>query len=237
MTKPMFDRYATTQELTEQFAGKRQGSYTILYAIRKKPTGKKWLYVHFVCQCDCGKQITVMACDFKRLHKCQSCCQKTHNKSYTKLYKSYTCMKERCYYPHNNRYYKYGARDIKICDEWLQDREKFFEWAYAHGYKDGLSIDRIDVDGDYCPENCRWATNKQQSRNKSTTVWVEYKGKRLCLKDWADKMGIRRDTLSHRLKSGWSIEKTLTTPVNKAREFLKEKGEQDETQKNEVSSC
>jgi hypothetical protein len=215
MKKQMFNRYSTTQELTEQFAGKRQGSYTILYAIRKSLPHKNGLYVHFVCQCDCGKKLTVIANEFKRLHKCPSCCQKTHNKSYTKLYKSYTCMKERCYYPHNNRYYKYGARGIKMCEEWLKDRKTFFKWAMENGYEDGLTIDRIDVNGDYCPENCRWLSRKEQMKNKTTTVWVEYDGNRMCLADWARKTGIGRCTLAARLKSGWSIEQALTTPLRR----------------------
>lgn len=223
MTKPMFSRFATTQELTEQFAGKRQGSYTILYAIRKSRPNKRGLYVYFVCQCDCGKKLTVIANNFKHLHKCPSCCQRTHDKSYTKLYKSYTCMKERCYYPHNNRYYKYGARGIKICDEWLNDRAAFFDWAYKNGYKEGLTIDRIDVNGDYCPENCRWATREEQARNKTTTVWVEFNGEKLSVADWARRLGMDRGTLANRLKAGWSIERALTTPI-------KRKGEQNGTQ-------
>ncbi len=230
MAKHIFNRYSTTQELTEQFAGKRQGSYTILYAIRKTLPYKNGLYVHFVCQCDCGKKITVIANAFKYLHKCQSCCQKTHNKSYTKLYRSYTCMKERCYYPHNNRYYKYGARGIKICKEWLNDRQTFFNWALKNGYEDGLTIDRIDVNGDYCPENCRWISREKQTKNRTTTFWIEYNGNRMCLADWARKIGINSCTLSARLKKGWSIEQALSTPVRN-RKFLK--GKEPECQENQ----
>lgn len=217
----MFDRTATTQELTEQFAGKRQGSYTILYAIRKNVAGKKSPYVYFVCQCDCGKKREVIANEFKRLHKCQSCCQITHNKSYTKLYKSYTCMKERCCYPHNNRYYKYGGRGIKICEEWLKDRTTFFNWALANGYKDGLTIDRIDVNGNYCPENCRWITKREQAKNKTTTRYLTYKGETKSLTEWAQKLHISPETITLRIKKNWPPKMIFSS-----KKFIKNKGEQ-----------
>lgn len=212
----MFNRLATIQEITEQFAGKRQGSYTILYAIRKEVPKRKGLFVHFVCQCDCGKKLTVMACDFKRLHKCPSCCQTTHGKSYTKLYKSYTCMKERCYYPNNNRYYRYGARGIKICDEWLKDRSTFFDWAYKNGYEDGLTIDRIDVNGNYCPENCRWISKAKQASNTSRTRRITYKGITHSAAEWGRILSLNPCTIRDRLDKGWPIKKVLS--VKKSQE-------------------
>lgn len=220
MPKHLFSHKATLEEITSAFAGQRKGSYTILYATKKYLPGKNHEYVHFVCQCDCGRQLTVIANAFKKLNKCPSCCQVKHGKSYTKLYKSYTCMKERCYYPHNNRYYAYGARGIKICDEWLNDKNSFFEWALKNGYKEGLSIDRIDVNGDYCPGNCRWATRQQQANNTRRNVKITFNGQTKNLSQWAKQFGLKPTTIKARLQKGWSVEEALTKNVKKAREFV-----------------
>ena len=97
--------------------------------------------------------------------------------SHTRLDNIYKTMKSRCYTDTNNKYHRYGARGIKICDEWLNDKRTFFKWSLENGYDENLTIDRIDNDGDYCPENCRWVNNTVQANNKTTNVYVFYNGK------------------------------------------------------------
>lgn len=133
----------------------------------------------------------------------------------------YHDMINRCYSPKRHNYKYYGARGITVCDEWL-DSEKvpeehnatkgyisFKEWALTHGYKEGLSIDRIDNEGNYCPENCRWITMKEQSVNKRTNRFMTYKGETLTVSQWAEKLGINVQTLFSRLYRGWSIENVI----------------------------
>lgn len=100
---------------------------------------------------------------------------------------------------------------IRICEEWLHSFETFRDWALSNGYGEDLTLDRIDLNGDYSPLNCRWASPKEQARNRRSNVL--YKGK--CLAQWAEENGIRTDTLNFRLRAGWPIEKALSTPVAK----------------------
>ena len=123
-------------------------------------------------------------------------------------------MRVRCSNPKARYYPLYGGRGIRVCPEW-QHFEPFYDWAMANGYKDSLSIDRIDVNGNYCPENCRWATAKEQARNQRSNRLVLYNGKTQTIADWADELNINPITLRTRLSHGWSVEEALTTPVNK----------------------
>lgn len=123
-------------------------------------------------------------------------------------------MLSRCRNPKIRSYRDYGFRGIKVCEEWLEF-ENFYKWALSSGYQENLTIDRIDVNKDYSPENCRWATTKQQARNKRTSIFITYKGVTKVLKDWAIEYGINSCTLKGRLERGWSIEDALNKPVKK----------------------
>ena len=127
-------------------------------------------------------------------------------------------MRNRCNNKRDPANYKnYGGRGIKICKEWSSSR-KFISWAKANGYKPGLTLDRIDNNGDYSPENCRWITQKEQCNNRRTSRFLEYKGERKTLVQWAEVVGIKKTTLHNRLQYfGWSLEKSLTTPVRERR--------------------
>ena len=130
------------------------------------------------------------------------------------LYSVWNTMRHRCTNPKNWKYESYGKRGISVCDEWLKDFFSFREWAWANGYRQGLSLDRIDNNGNYEPSNCRWADNYVQQRNKRNNRYIEYKGKRQTVADWADELKIPYPALSARInKLGWSIEKAIETPV------------------------
>lgn len=206
--------------------GKRFGRLTVIrqdgyhyYPNSKKKT--KWL-----CKCDCGNTISVIGSDLNNGHT-QSCgClrkeitgskYRTHGDSgKSRLYRIWSAMKSRCNNASMAPYKYYGARGIKICDEWDKSYETFKEWALSHGYSDDLSIDRIDVDGNYTPENCRWATTKEQSVNTRKTRYIDYDNRTLSLKEWSDIFHIPYSCLLYRLDTGWDVERALTTPSRKS---------------------
>lgn len=118
--------------------------------------------------------------------------------------------------PNNHAYPRYGGCGIKVCDRW-----RAFPTFYADmgpTYRDGLSIDRIDNDGDYEPSNCRWATPREQQRNKSTNRHIEWRGESRVLADWVDRTGISESTIRRRLERGWSVERALTAPPRYGRD-------------------
>lgn len=118
-------------------------------------------------------------------------------------------MKRRCFNKACGRYKDYGGRGITICDEWL-DYEVWKQWALTHGYTDELTIERIDNDGNYCPENCKWITRSEQRRNNRQLIKVEYKGKTWILKDLCDAYGLGYSRTHQRIKyRGWSVERAV----------------------------
>lgn len=133
-------------------------------------------------------------------------------KTRSSLIKIFNHMKERCYDETDRRYADWGGRGIRICQEWLNDREKFIDWAINNGYKTGLSIDRIDNDGDYCPENCRWVTLSENNQNRRSCRFYTLNGKTQNLQQWCDEYNISRSMVNKRLAMGWDFEKALTTP-------------------------
>ena len=137
----------------------------------------------------------------------------THGKRYTRLYNIWVKMKQRCFDKNHTYYERYGGRGIKICKEWKNDFMCFHNWAMSNGYQDNLTIDRIDNNGDYEPSNCRWITLQEQCNNRSTSKLITYKNETHSIADWARKLGTSRNVIWYRLSKGWSIEKTLTTPI------------------------
>lgn len=133
-----------------------------------------------------------------------------HGMSHSRLHHIWNSMKQRCENPKAISYKYYGAKGVSVCEEW-QEFKPFCEWAMANGYRDDLTIDRINNDGNYCPENCRWATNKEQQNRTSYNRQYTYNGETLNITQWAEKAGISRNMLYKRLSRGWSIEKALTT--------------------------
>lgn len=203
--------------------GQRFGRLMVVrYAGRSR--GKKNLWL---CKCDCGNE-KVVAVDKLHSGNTKSCgclqrevhrkCRMTHGKSDTKLYLVWREMITRTENQNAERYGIYGGRGISICGEWHNDFQLFYDWAIQNGYKEGLTIDRIDVNGNYEPDNCRWITPYEQSRNLRKNVRITYSGKTMILKDWAKEIGIDYHTLWQRIrKSGWTVEEAFETPVGEQR--------------------
>lgn len=124
-------------------------------------------------------------------------------------------MISRCENEYETSYPRYGAKGISVCDEW-HDFLTFYQWAMDAGYSDELTIDRVDSRGNYCPDNCRWATYKQQARNQSSNIMVEYKGETKTLAEWAEIYSLPYKSVHLRYrKYKWDIERTLMTPMRK----------------------
>ena len=140
-----------------------------------------------------------------------------------RLWRIWNGMKKRCLHPNEPRYKDYGGRGITLAQEWL-NFDNFAEWALSHGYTDELTIERIDVDGNYCPENCKWITQLEQCKNKRDTLWVMYHGEKVRLQDLAETAVVSYDTVHDRIyKRGWDIERALTTPSDRERVSLMQK--------------
>lgn len=182
---------------------------------------------YWLCQCECGNKVVVRKSALLKGHSKSCGCykmevlkekNKTHGLRYTKLYKKWLSIKKRCYNTKSQFYYCYGARGIKLCDEWLNDFKAFYDWAMANGYDENATLyqctlDRIDVNGNYEPLNCRWVNQKVQNRNSRHNHLLTYNGETHCLTEWAEIKGISADKIRNRLKRlNWSIEKALNTP-------------------------
>lgn len=137
-----------------------------------------------------------------------------HGGTGTRIHNIWLSMRERCNRVNHPWYKAYGGRGIKICEEW-DDFSKFRKWAMANGYSNELTIDRIDCNGNYEPNNCRWATMKEQQNNKRNNRIIEYKGKKYTLTQLAEKIGINKTTLKERLNAGWSVDDAVERPVRK----------------------
>lgn len=135
-----------------------------------------------------------------------------HGFSGSRLEKVYVHMLSRCYNPKDGMYHRYGGRGITVCDEWRKDNKAFFQWAMSNGYSEELTIDRIDPNGNYCPENCRWATMRVQQNNKTTSLKVEINGETRTVAEWADIYGINRYAVYTRIRKGWDKVEAITTP-------------------------
>ena len=170
--------------INEKWMGQRFGRLTV-YGFEHSDQRHKWLWI---CRCDCGKQVVVLPYLVKNGHTLSCGClqkeklsqaSKTHGQSSSRLYRIYNGMKSRCYNEKQASYPNYGGRGITICDEWLHSFAVFQEWALANGYSEDLSIDRIDNDVGYSPENCRWVTRTEQNENTRSNNLVKLN---LCLR-------------------------------------------------------
>ena len=169
--------------------GKKFGYLSVLHFAGHRGGKRVW-----VCKCDCGKEVirdtyylthqSDVSCGCVRYKKVSES-KKTHGQCGTKLYKIWEAMKRRCDSPKADRYPRYGGRGIKYCDEWNKFIP-FYEWAIKAGYKEGLSIDRINPDGNYEPNNCRWITMAEQANNTSQNRHVSYGGRSMTVSEFAN---------------------------------------------------
>jgi hypothetical protein len=130
-----------------------------------------------------------------------------------RLYGIWEHMKHRCFSPKYKRFKDYGGRGISVCDSWASNYKNFYDWSIANGYKENLSIERIDNNGNYCPENCKWATTKEQGNNRRTNVNITFNGVTKTQTEWSNDLGGEKHVVRVRLKRGWTIERALTTPI------------------------
>lgn len=175
-------------------------------------------YVYWLCECTrCGKMTSVRSCNLVTGQVMSCGCygrsrelRIRHGDSRTSLYERWCAIKNRCKNESCIEYKNYGGRGIKMCEEWSTSYETFKDWAISHGYREDLTIDRIDVNGDYCPENCRWITMKEQLRNTTKTMRITYNGKTMLADEWEKVCGIKQSTIRDRIRHGWTPEEALT---------------------------
>lgn len=139
-----------------------------------------------------------------------------HVADHKRLHSIYHGIKKRCYNKNSPRYKDYGGRGVVMCDEWADYKDgfdNFADWALSHGYTEEMTIERNDVDGNYCPENCSWITLSEQRNNQRGTIWVDYRGEHVQLAVLCKRLGLRYDTVNDRIiKRGWEIERAIETP-------------------------
>lgn len=205
--------------------GDRFGHLAVLSVFRKmekngsaNPCLRTWCHT----RCDCGTLRSVAA----RLLRCgrtTSCgCffkgqpwKKSHGSSRTPIYETWCGMRKRCENPRSSHYHRYGGRGIKVCVEWLHDFPAFREWALKHGYQEGLTIERIQLDGDYSPDNCCFIPAVEQATNTSTNQKIIAFGETKCLAAWSrdPRCQVKASTLWYRIRNGFDAETAISTPA------------------------
>lgn len=199
------------------YIGQRSGRLLVI-SERKAPKGSSSYHKRVVCKCDCGNIVEVRGTQIanKTIQSCGCIAIEKHTKRLTKhkmygtrIYRIWSGMKARCFRKALPEYSRYGGRGITVCKEWKNDFETFHQWAMANGYREDLTIDRINNNGNYEPNNCRWITSKEQSRNTSKNKLLNYKGETHCASYWAEKLDLNYHTLLTHLRKGMSVKNAL----------------------------
>lgn len=206
------------RERREILPGQKFGRLTVI-----REAERQYGHRYILCRCDCGNEKTInLNSLIKGMSNSCGCYRKEfianrnykHGHTYRadgveRLYRIWQGMKRRCYDADDPGYNNYGARGITICDEWIDDYSTFREWANNNGYSNELTIDRIDNDKGYSPDNCRWATVKEQSNNTRHNHRVTYCGETHTLSEWGDILGISDDLIGQRLRKGLPLEQVF----------------------------
>lgn len=214
----------------QNLVGKKFNKLTVIKYIGKTNDGHSF----WECKCDCGKICKKNSRNLKSGNT-KSCgcykkiCKKLNAKyNYSvnrSLYRCWGAMKNRCFNEMDKHYIYYGGRGIKVCDEWKDSFENFYNWSIANGYKEEKlpsgrnkwTIDRIGNNGNYCPENCRWVDKYVQSNNKRNNRFITYKNQTKTLAQWAREFGISSSALWYRLNNGLDMEKKKKIKKNKTK--------------------
>lgn len=211
--------------------GQRFGRLTVIERRGSAASG----HALWHCKCDCGNYHTTTSNQLHSGTKSCGCLQRERasvcakerkgvsarkrraiGRDHQRLYQCYKDMLNRCYSPKNKRFDCYGNRGVGVCCEWLSDFNSFRVWALANGYNDSLTLDRIDVNGNYEPSNCRWATSKTQNNNRSNNRIVQYNGETMTLHELSEKHDIDYKTLWQRINLGWSVASAVETPIRRS---------------------
>ena len=197
----------------------------------------KFKYAVWQCKCDCGNTVVVPG-KALRTGNTKSCgcysreksterivsLNTTHGKTDSRIFRIWSGTRTRCYNKNAINYEDYGGRGIAVCEEWRHDFTSFLKWAEENGYKENLTLDRKDNSKGYSPDNCRWATIKEQQNNKRSNRLVAFNGETHTVTEWAEKIGVHKDTLLLRLKNpNYTLERALTEPLNKRGKYDRKK--------------
>ena len=196
--------------------GQTFGRLTVIAEGETRELSNKRKQYYWLCQCNCGskpKEINQNCLLNGETISC-GCYHSEHNHEYgfkhgmsnTRIYTIWSGMIQRCCNPNAKNYPRYGGRGITICEEW-KEFKNFYDWSKISGYTDNLTIERLDNNGNYCPEKCTWITKQKQMRNTRRNKFIEYGGKVHCVSEWAEILGINPEKLFYRLYNGWPIKK------------------------------
>lgn len=198
--------------------GKKFGQLEVIDYVKKKGKRTFWL-----CKCDCGNVKEIDGCSLVR-GRIKTCGHKRpteenhhykHGLTHSRIMNIWFGMKGRCYNTNDKAYKNYGARGITICDEWLNDVKAFYDWSMNNGYNDNLTIDRIDINGNYEPSNCRWVTRKVQCNNQRNNHKILYEGELLTIAQISERNGIPSRVIRNRIYQGWDDITAVTFPYKK----------------------
>lgn len=197
-------------------SGMTFGRLTVIEYAGKRHNGR----TQWRCRCQCGNETVatrsnlvagkIISCGCKRREQAGNI-NRVHGECKTRLYSIWRNMITRTENPKGTAYDRYGGRGIRMCPEWRNSFVAFRDWAVSNGYSDALTIDRINTDGNYTPENCRWVPWKTQFNNRSTNVCLTFQGRSQTAAEWARETGISRNAIYMRLRAGWPTERILTT--------------------------
>lgn len=209
---------------TPEWIGQKFGRLTVLEIYHVEKTEKHSAGWEWKCKCDCGNETTArptmifsgkkLSCGcLKAEQNTENLCHKTHGQSHTRLNRIWCGMKYRCKNERCHAYAKYGGRGITICDEWDKDFSVFYDWSMENGYDDTLTIERIDVNKGYNPDNCKWVTLEDQAANKQNTVWVDYHGERVQLSVICRELNVKYNMAYYRIfDMGMTADEALDAP-------------------------
>ena len=202
--------------------GKKFGKLLVI----KRVENDKYSNLNWECLCDCGNRKIIRGAHLRDgLTKSCGCYNyeqstafgkkwggnnKTHGMKRTRLYYLWSNMKARCYNPKADSFKYYGGKGIKVCEEWKKNFVEFYKWSIENGYRDDLTIDRINNNKNYSPDNCKWATMKEQQNNRGNNHTLFFNGESHTLAEWADILGIKYSYLHDRLRRGWNMDKIIS---------------------------